>query len=183
MRGKVCIALVVSGIFCITGCPTKRGTGSATSRDETTVTTSQPAEEGEKKVKVVIKEFGSTGVSKDEVSGVSSKFCVEVSKSPKIDLVCAEDLKNLFQHQQDLITFGACDQEECLAKMGKILEADYFIQGAVNKVGEVLMVNINLIHGESGKIKTRMSQEVDSGKPEDLLGTMTTLAEKVRLEF
>jgi TolB-like protein len=132
---------------------------------------------------VVIKDFGVTGLSEDNVAGIASKFCVDVSKSRKIELICAEDLKNLFQHKQDLIQFGACNEEDCLAKMGQQLEADFIVQGSINQVGEVFVLNINLVEGKTGKVKTRFSREVPSGKPEDLLGAATAIAEKLILEF
>jgi hypothetical protein len=114
---------------------------------------------------------------------VESKFCVDVSKSRKIELICAEDLKNLFKHQQDLIQFGACNEEDCLAKMGAQLEADFFVQASINQVGEMFVFNVNLVDGKSGKVKTRFSREVPSGKPEDLLGAASAIAEKLILEF
>lgn len=176
---RLTIALLLSGCVAFGGCKAHQGTTTVSKSDDTTVTSAGSG----KLPKVVIKEFTATGISKDEVSGVSGKFCVEVSKSRKIDLVCAEDLKNLFQHQQDLITFGACEQEECLAKMGAQLQADFILQGAINQVGEVFMVNVNLVNGKTGSVKTRFSREVSSGKTEDLLDAMTVLAEKIRVEF
>ncbi len=173
---------VVSGLIgclIVAGCAGQRGSTTVTGSDDITVTTAGTG----KLARVVIKKFSASGISPDEISGVSSKFCVEVSKSKKIELICAEDLKNLFKHQQDLITFGACDQEDCLAKMGAQLKADFIIQGAVNKVGEVFMVNVNLVNGKSGAVKTRFSHEVASGKAEDLLDAMAVLAEKIRVEF
>ena len=41
----------------------------------------------------------------------------------------------------------------------------------------------HFVQGKSGKVKSRFSREVASGKAEDLLEAMTVLAEKVRVEF
>jgi hypothetical protein len=136
-----------------------------------------------KLAKVVIKNFNVSGLSEDNSAGVESKFCVDVSKSRKIELICAEDLRNLFKHQQDLIQFGACNEEDCLAKMGAQLEADFIIQASINQVGEMFVFNVNLVEGKSGKVKTRLSREVPSAKPEDLLGAASAIAEKLILEF
>lgn len=133
--------------------------------------------------KVVIKDFSVSGLSEDNAAGVASKFCVDVSKSRKIELICAEDLKNLFKHKQDLIQFGACNEEDCLAQMGQQLEADFIIQASINQVGETFVLNVNLVEGNTGKVKTRFSREVPSGNPEDLLGAASAIAEKLILEF
>jgi hypothetical protein len=159
------------------------GAATKTSRTDQGTTVKTSSDEGGEKSRVIIKKFDITGITEDEASGVTSKFCVEVSKSTKIELICAGDIKHLFQHQEDLIKFGACNQEDCLAKMGEKLKADLFIQGAINKVGETFVVNVTLREGATGKIKTRLSQEVTSGKVEDLLGAAESLAEKVALEF
>jgi len=171
----VCLGLIGAG------CGGHTGSATVTRAPEegTTVTST-----GEGKLaKVIIKNFTVAGLSEDNAAGVESKFCVDVSKSRKIELICAEDLKNLFKHQQDLIQFGACNQEDCLAKMGAQLEADFFVQASINQVGEMFVFNVNLVEGKSGKVKTRFSREVPSGKPEDLLGAAGAIAEKLILEF
>ena len=163
------------------GCGGHTGSSTVTRAPEegTTVTST-----GEGKLaKVIIKNFSVTGLSGDNAAGVASKFCVDVSKSRKIELICAEDLKNLFKHQQDLIQFGACNEEDCLAKMGQQLEADFIVQGSINQVGEMFVLNVNLVEGKTGKVKTRFSREVPAGKPENLLGAATAIAEKLILEF
>ncbi len=174
------IALVCMGLL-FAGCSGHAGSSTVTRAPEKG--TPESAAGAGKLVKVVIKDFNVSGLSDDNAAGVASKFCVDVSKSRKIDLICAEDLKNLFKHKQDLIQFGACNEEDCLAKMGKALEADFIIQGSINKVGEVFVLNVNLVEGETGKVKTRFSREVPSGKPEDLLGAASAIAEKLILEF
>lgn len=171
----VCLGLIASG------CGGHTGSSTVTrAPDEGTTVTST----GEGKLaKVVIKNFSVTGLSEDNAAGIASKFCVDVSKSRKIELICADDLKNLFKHKQDLIQFGACNEEDCLAKMGVQLEADFIVQGSINQVGEMFVLNVNLVEGKSGKVKTRFSREVPAGKPENLLGAATAIAEKLVLEF
>ena len=174
------IAIII-GLFLLAGCGGHTGSSTVTrSPDEGTTVTNT----GEGNLaKVIIKNFAVSGLSEDNAAGVASKFCVDVSKSRKIELICAEDLKNLFKHQQDLIQFGACNEEDCLAKMGAQLEADFFVQASINQVGEMFVFNVNLVEGKTGKVKTRFSREVPSGKPEDLLGAASGIAEKLILEF
>jgi TolB-like protein len=179
MRAFV-IAVVCLG-WMVAGCGGHAGSSTVTRAPEEGTTVTKAG--GGKLAKVVIKDFTVSGLSEDNAAGVASKFCVDVSKSRKIELICAEDLKNLFKHKQDLIQFGACNEEDCLARMGQQLEADFIIQGSINMVGEVFVMNINLVDGKTGKVKTRFSREVPSGKPEDLLGAASAVAEKLILEF
>ena len=171
----VCVGLIAAG------CGGHTGSSTVTrAPDEGTTVTNT----GEGKLaKVIIKNFSVTGLSEDNAAGIASKFCVDVSKSRKIELICSEDLKNLFKHQQDLIQFGACNEEDCLAKMGQQLEADFIIQGSINQVGEMFILNIKLVEGKNGKIKTRFSREVPADKPENLLSAAMAIAEKLILEF
>jgi len=171
----ICVGLIAAGC----GGHTGSSTVTRAPDEETTVTNT-----GEGKLaKVIIKNFSVTGLSEDNAAGIASKFCVDVSKSRKIELICAEDLRNIFKHQQDLIQFGACNEEDCLAKMGQQLEADFIVQGSINQVGEMYILNIKLVEGKTGKVKTRFSREVPAGKPENLLGAATAIAEKLILEF
>jgi TolB-like protein len=179
----VCLGLIAALCAVPLGAGCGGHTGSSTvtrAPDEGTTVTSSS---GDKLDKVVIKNFSVSGLSEDNAAGVESKFCVDVSKSRKIELICAEDLRNLFKHQSDLIQFGACNEEDCLAKMGQQLEADFIIQASINRVGEMFVFNVNLVEGKTGKVKTRFSREVPSGKPEDLLGAGSAIAEKLILEF
>jgi hypothetical protein len=133
--------------------------------------------------RVVIKTFSINGISKDEASGIAGKFCVDVSKSKKIDLICAEDLVNLFEHKEDMIRFGACNEKDCLAEMSAMLKADFLIVSSISKVGETFIFNVNLVDGASGAVKTRFSENVSSGKVEDLLVAADNLAVKLIAEF
>ena len=115
----------------------------------------------------------------DEIPGVSSRLCTELSQSKRIELVCAEDLKQIFALKESMIMFGSCNDEDCLAKMGAQLQADFIVHGAINKVGETLVFNLNLSDGKTGKVKTRLSQDVPASSPEKLLDASVSLAKKI----
>ena len=179
MRGTKKIIAMLAGLS-LAACAGQRAAS------DTTVTHAPAAAEkpaNGKLPRVVIKDFTVNGISKEAASGIAGKFCVDVSKSKKIDLVCADDLKNLFEHQEDLIKFGACNEQDCLAKMSAMLKADYIVQGSISKVGDTFVFNINLVEGAGGTVKARLSEDVASGKVEDLLTTADSLATKLIAEF
>ena len=176
------IGICCAGFMLLSACAGPKSSTTVThAEDKATADTKNT--EGGKLSRVVIKPIGSTGVSEDDASGIASKFCVEVAKSKKIELVCADDLKTLFKHQEDLIKFGKCNEEDCLAKLGQQLNADYIIQCSINKVGETLLMSVNLVKGSTGKVKTRLSKEAPSGNVEDLLEVADELAVKLIAEF
>ncbi len=134
-------------------------------------------------VKVVLNVLQASGAAENEVAGISSRLCTELSQSKKIELVCAEDLKQIFALKESMLMFGSCNDEDCLAKMGSQLEADFIIHGAINQVGETLVFNLNLADGKTGKVKSRQSEEVPAGAPEKLLDASVKLAKKILAEL
>ncbi|HUU02445.1 MAG TPA: hypothetical protein VM425_13465 [Myxococcota bacterium] len=179
MRGTRTIIAIIAGLS-LAACAGQRAASNATVTHAPKADTQTAAV---KLPRVIIKNFSVSGISKDEASGIAGKFCVDVSKSKKINLVCAEDLKNLFEHQEDMIKFGACNEQDCLAKMSAMLKADYIVQGSISKVGETFVFNVNLVEGAGGTVKTRISENVASGKVEDLLMAADSLAAKLIAEF
>jgi TolB-like protein len=177
------IGICCAGFMLLAGCAgPKSSTTTVTHAEDKAATDNKVADEGKLK-KVVIKPVNSTGVAEDDASGIASKFCIEVSKSKKIELVCADDMKTLLKLKEDLIFFGECNEEDCLAKLGQRLNAEYIIQCSIKKVGETLLMNVNLVEGNSGKVKVRLSKEAPSGKVEDLLEVADELAAKLITEF
>jgi hypothetical protein len=138
---------------------------------------------GGKPAKVIIKPFDAAGVVPEAVSGISNKFCVELSKCARIELVCSEDLKNLFQHQEELVKFGLCNDEDCLAKIAGSLEAEFILQVGISKVGETFVMTVNLVKGQTGQVQKRFSKELRTGQIEDLLGVAAQLAAEVGAAF
>ena len=176
------IAGCCAGFMLLAGCAGPKSSTTTVTHAEDKAAADKVADEGKLK-KVVIKPVNSTGVAEGDASGIASRFCIEVSKSKKIELVCADDMKTLLKLKEDLIFFGECNEEDCLAKLGQRLNAEYIIQCSIKKVGETLLMNVNLVEGNSGKVKVRLSKEAPSGKVEDLLGVADELAAKLIAEF
>jgi len=132
---------------------------------------------------VVIKDFVASGISAEEVSGVNSKFCVEMSKMANIELICAQDLQSLMEHQRDLVALGACNDEKCMIDLGNQLEADWMIGGSVAPVGKVLVLDVRLIHVKSNKVKARFSRQVPLDQVEQLLDAVIAGAEELGRHF
>jgi hypothetical protein len=75
-----------------------------------------------------------------------------------------------------LIAFGECNHDECLGNLGQKISADKIIQGAIKKVGDVLLLDIKEVDVASSKVIHRFSKEVPADKPEELLQAADTIA-------
>ena len=137
-----------------------------------------PSAASEKAVsgKIVVKELQAKGASKEAAAGIGAKLCTELAKLVKAELLCADDLKSLFLHQEELITLGTCEESDCLTRLADRLQADFLIQGEIDKVGGTLVLSLQLVEGKSGVIKSRLSREVSASDPEKLLDEVGPLA-------
>ena len=126
--------------------------------------------------KLVVKALQAKDASKEAAAGIGVKLCTELAKLVRAELLCADELKNLFQHQEDLLTLGACEEQDCLTQLADRLHADFLVQGALDKVGGTWVLSLQLVDGKSGVIKSRLSREVSASDPEKLLDEVGPLA-------
>jgi len=178
------IGICCAGFLMLSGCAGSKSSTTTVTKAEDKATADTKVVEGGELIKVVIKQFSFTGVSPDGYSGIVDRFCSAVFNLKKFDdVVCAKDLKSFFTHKEDLIFLGECNEEDCLAKLGQRLNADYIIQCSISKVGETLIMSVNMFEGSTGKVKNRLSKDVPAEKPEDLLDVAVELAAKLIAEF
>ncbi len=164
LTGLACMALIGSGC------------NGHTKGSETTVTKTAKADD---LPRVIVKQFSGKGLDANSVSTLADSFCAKLENFNKAQLFCPGDLGKLLKHKEMQLSFGECQEGDCLAKVGEQTQADLFILGNISKVGEVFVVQILLANGKTGEVTTRIEHQVDSGKVEDLLPAMETVAEKV----
>jgi hypothetical protein len=170
------VALLGAVALCMVGCQGHRQAGA----DKTTVA-SQP--DAKNLPRVIVKSFVGKGITENEASTLGEQFCMQLSKANKADLFCPGDLGQLLKHKELQLSFGECQEEDCLSTIGEKVNADLFVLGTISKVGEVFVVQVNLANGKTGKVQTRVSHQVDSDKVDDLLPAMTVVADKVLAEM
>jgi hypothetical protein len=185
MRKLVTIIAIVSVGSLYTACEGHRKSSGTTVTHAPETDTKENAKDADPDnlPRVVIKAFSAKGITDDQASGISDRFCAEVSKSKKINLMCANELASLIQHMEDRMKFAECNEEDCLSQLGKAIKAVYVIQCGISKVGETFVFSVKLMDVEAGKAKTRLSHEVPSGNVEDLLPAADELAAKLIAEF
>ncbi len=169
-RVPIVFTICIAAGWLLTGCQGHTRSSAATT----------PAS-GEKAAgrKVVLKELQAKGASKEDAAGIGAKLCTELAKQGKAELLCSADLQALFQHQTDLLTLGACEEQDCLAKLAERLQADFLVQGEVSKVGGSWVLTLQLVEGKTGAIKTRLNRQVDGSDSSKLLDEVGPLAKSL----
>lgn len=77
-----------------------------------------------------------------------------VSEVPSLDVVTTKDLQQLANLESQRLQTG-CDTASCLAEIAGALGARYVIYGSVGRLGELLVVQLNLFDSAAGKAVAR----------------------------
>jgi len=73
---------------------------------------------------------------------------------------------------------GACDENECVAKVGRILGVQYMVGGEVGRIGESFALEVRMIDVSSGRV-IRATSDTYQGPIEGLLEIMKNVALKL----
>jgi len=179
---KVSVACGIILSLALSGC---RGHGGSGSSGEVTVV-KVPEGSGGEVLDVVVKPFTGKALEPSEFSALEETFCTDVqnAKSGKqLNVKCPSVVLSMLSLQEDKIKFGSCEEEACLAEMGKATKASLILVVTIAQVGETYVVTANVADGETGKSKLRLNQEVNTSKKEDLLPALKTLADKLAAEL
>ena len=165
----------------LAGCPAHQGPATK----ETQAQASQPVKEEQAQqetdapLRVIVKPFEMKGIEADNAGGLESKFCHEMAKNKRLEVVCASDLQAIASVKQQQMLLGQCADEECMSNFSKIFKADRVMLVKIGKVGETFVSEVCSFDGASGKAGKRFSIEKAGAKVEDLLTVMAELAAKV----
>lgn len=83
-----------------------------------------------------------------------------VSDVPSLEVVTSKDLQQLADLESQRMQTG-CDTASCLAEIAGALGARYVIYGSVGRLGELLVVQLNLFDSEAGKAIARADARAD----------------------
>jgi hypothetical protein len=165
----------------LAGCPAHQGPATKDSQDQASQPTKaeKPQQETNDSLRIIVKPFELKGVEAEYAGGLESKFCHELARNKRLEVVCASDLKAIAKVKQQQMLLGQCADEECMANFSKIFKADRVLLVKIGKVGETFVSEACLFEGASGKAGKRYSNEKAGAKVEDLLTVMADLAAQV----
>lgn len=112
----------------------------------------------EGKPRVAIMDFTATGVSEDDATIVTEIFRSKIITSCVFDVLERKNLTNILTENK-LGLSGLIDQP---GEIGKLLGAEYLITGSFMKMGKKLVISVNLIKVETGKIIGTSEMTIDN---------------------
>ncbi|MFC2049022.1 CsgG/HfaB family protein [Elusimicrobiota bacterium] len=116
------------------------------------------------KKNIAVAEFYGKNVSAMDSSIVSDLLRTAIVKTKRFNVVDRTNMEKLLAEQSFQMT--GCTTQECAVQLGKILNVHKIIVGSVMKLGNIFLINTNMIDVETGKIT--QSEKVQTPLLEDL---------------
>lgn len=103
-----------------------------------------------KTIHIAVLELGGSGVSAEELTGLTNRLRMELYKTGYYTIVERSLMAEIFEEQGFQQT--GCTDSECAVQLGQMLNVEKIIAGSVDRVGEIYATSIRMIDVESGKI-------------------------------
>ncbi|MBN8707142.1 MAG: hypothetical protein J0L62_14825 [Bacteroidetes bacterium] len=118
-----------------------------------------------------------SGLTKEEVTALTSKFRTSLAKTKAYDVLDRTNMDAILQEQNFTLS-EACNTDECVIQIGKLLSAERIINGDIGRIGDTYTINVKMINVTSGRIELVENQEYE-GKLDGLLRVFDDLAKKM----
>jgi len=125
--------------------------------------------------KLAVNELTGKGVDADAVSTLTEVLCTELSNSGKYGVMCSGDLKAILASSQQEALLGTCDDEDCFAKMGQLVNAPFVLTGSIGKIQNKHIITLNITDTENKSVIKRISYECS----DDLIKGIKKAAEEL----
>ncbi|MCK6550659.1 hypothetical protein L6R52_32780 [Myxococcota bacterium] len=106
--------------------------------------------------KILVQDLVAQGVEAHEAAVLSTAACQAFAKSPKHEVLCGEDVRNLMKLSAMSASFdGGCTDEKCYSALGKAMKARFVVSGTVSKLGATYILSLSMFDTEQGKAAGR----------------------------
>lgn len=85
----------------------------------------------------------------------------ELASDPDLDIIAADDVERLAALEGDRQNLG-CTDNSCLAELAGAIGARYVVFGDVGKLGDVVIVQLNLFDSQTARALTRVTVQANS---------------------
>ncbi len=123
----------------------------------TTPPAAAPAPPG--RVKLIVLEPVGESVDAATIATIASLVSVELARDTRYDVLSAGDVKRMTQFSAEKQDVG-CTDDGCLAELAGALGANLIVYGDVGKLGDVLVVNLNVFDAKKARAESRVSIQV-----------------------
>src|SRR5206468_4644469 len=83
-----------------------------------------------------------------------------------------EDIRNMLSFEKDKQGVGCEADEKCLAEIGGALGVDYTVAGSLAKIGDTLVLSMQLSNSKTATVENRVSETV-AGKTDVLIAAIS----------
>lgn len=123
--------------------------------------TAAPAVVNEKP-KILVLDFRDDGVGTSAVRIIHDTLVSHVSKDARLDVLSSEDVRRAVTREAERRETANCDEEGCIAEIAEALGAQLTIYGTAGKLGDLVVVNVNLYDARAARSVGRETIEIDS---------------------
>ncbi len=135
-----------------------------------------PAHEGPLMIGVL--DLEANNVDAGEASAITNRLRLSLSQTGVFSLIERANMDQLLQEVGFQLS-GACDTDECIVQVGKILGARKMVAGSVSRVGTMYTLQIRLIDIETSAIDNEVVQDVFGGIEEVLTQATVSVARQL----
>jgi len=120
-----------------------------------------PAVSAGGRTKIAVLDLKASGVDQTLAANLTAVVVGEVSKVKLFDVISRQEIMQMLNFEEERQQLG-CTDASCLAEIGGALGVEYLVTGAVGKVGDLYLVNMQLIDIGKAKVENRAKREGDS---------------------
>lgn len=126
------------------------------------------ASESQRPTRVAVPNMVATSSTDTELAKTLTQvLTIEVNKVRGVEAIGMADIEALLNHEQQKQLLG-CEDASCIAEIGGALGVDALLSSSIGRVGETIVVSIQLNDTHSAR-KIGGAYETVSGKPDELI--------------
>ncbi|NOZ86345.1 MAG: hypothetical protein GXP49_08755 [Deltaproteobacteria bacterium] len=126
-------------------------------------------------VKVAVTEIRARrGVDPTLARVIEEYLAFQLAKLPGYSVIGRDDMLRLLDHEQQKQMSG-CTEDSCMAEIGGALGVDKMVAGAMDKVGESILLTLKLINVRNARVERREMERLKIGTEEQALDGITRL--------
>jgi formylglycine-generating enzyme required for sulfatase activity len=120
--------------------------------------------------KIAVSDLKSAQIKHEDCMTLTNFMITELQKIPGNIILAWDGVNKVFEYKSGKKT-PACDDDKCLAEIGRAIGMDFIVAGDIGQIGDRFVMNIRLIDISKTEIKNRASRMVT--------GNMGLLADEV----
>lgn len=123
-------------------------------------------------IPITVLQLQGNGVSPEYATTVSELLSVELSRFPELRVTNDADLRRMMDLEAEKQSMG-CDESSCLLEIASALGTRYVVWGSVGKLGNLVVVTVNLFDSDVQRSVNRESGQAPSiEKAPEMLGPL-----------